>query len=73
VASTLIAADAYNCREKNLLTHGFPQMVYASDFFDDILAKHMERRQWDQLYTEGDELLGLAWKSSQQHSMVRSA
>jgi hypothetical protein len=48
-------------------------VCFTSDFFDDILAKPMVRRQWDQLYTEGNELLGLAWKSSQQHSMVRSA
>jgi SAM-dependent methyltransferase len=51
--------------ERNLPTHGFNQVVCASGPFDDVLVDRIRMQQWDQLPMEGDELLVLAWKSSQ--------
>jgi len=51
--------------QRNLPTHGFSQVVCASGPFEDALVDRIGMQQWDQLPTEGDELLVLAWKSSQ--------
>ena len=59
--------------QRNLPTHGFSQVVCASGPFEDALVDRIGMQQWDQLPTEGDELLVLAWKSSQQHSVVQGA
>jgi len=55
--------------QRNLPTHGFSQVVFASGPFEDTLVNCIGMQQWNQLHTEGDELLGLAWKYSQQHSI----
>jgi hypothetical protein len=57
--------------QRNLPTHGFSQVICTSGPFDDALVERIEKQQWDQLHTEGDELLVLAWKYSQQHSVAR--